>query len=295
MEEQQNEPFPIEGTSAPKPKSKMPLIIGIVAAVAILTVAGCLIIGNMIGSANKSSTTSQKDNKGDKKDDGGDDKRDDKDKDGDADEKIKKDIKPVSLDGGVDDVEIQAIFEAVEEGINEAKIELDELKAYKDYPVPYSYKPGYATALDRSYGVEAIWPQIDESYDNDKRTEDNNKIRAVFDSVMAEAGFAVSDNLKGATSNLGDFHAFLNNEGYFCVYQDGSLYLACGNTAWLSQERKDLATGLIDAIDAVNPRGQTYNSLLVVFAKPSDIEDSVVAPYQTIETYDLLADLWFYR
>ena len=112
---------------------------------------------------------------------------------------------------------------------------------------------------------------------------------------MAEAGFAASDNLKGATSNLGDFHAFLNKEGYFCVYQEGSLYLACGNTAWLSQERKDLATGLIDAIDAVNPRGQTYNSLLVVFAKPSDIENSVVAPYQTIETYDLLADLWFYR
>lgn len=278
-----------------EPKHSSGLLFIIFAVVILLGIVGFVVFKSIEGNSAKeeTSTTAEKEKpKDDSKDD---DKQGDKDKDDGSDEKIKKDIQPVSLDGGVDDAKIQSIFEAVEEGINEAKIELGELKAYKDYPVPYSYKSGYATALDRSYGVEATFPQISDSYDSSKMAEDAKKIRAVFDSVMADAGFAVSDNLKGAVSNLGDFHAFLNNEGYFCVYQESSLYLACGNTAWLSQERKDLVTALTDSFYAVNPRGQTYNSLMVMFAKPSDIEESITEPYQTIETHDLMSDMWFYR
>ena len=253
------------------------------------------IIGKVSSDEVSSRSKDRDSSKTEKEDEPKDDEEEDDDDTGKVD--IKKEIKPVSLDGGVDDDRIQALFKAVEDKINEAKIELGELKVYKDYPVPYSYKSGYATWLDRGYGLQTRFVSIDgDDSVNYGSVEERQKIHeVVFNKVLSEAGFFMSDNLDSVEGLGGDYFAFLDSNGYFCEYQDQEIDLVCGNTSWLSKEKQDLVTELTDAMYVGHEADRAKDGVILIRASKEDIEDSEVKPYQRLHASSLTGGLWYYR
>jgi hypothetical protein len=237
---------------------------------------------------NESSKSEKKEGQKDDSDDG-DDGGDDDDDGGEE----KKEFTPIDLDGGVDDATIQAVFEAVEEGLNEAKIDIEELKAYKDYPLVYSYKEGYATYLERGYVIRAKIPESSYKNPDDKSRE---KIHEVFDAVLTEAGFKKWNNLEKVEAMGGDYVSYKNKDNYYCTYLEQEDELGCGNTSWLSQEQKDFITELTDAYHVANKESfESYGFTMIVTGNKNDIKDSEVKPYQVLEGGTLDAWIWYYR
>ena len=273
-------------------RKKTVLVVCIVSIVVLLGL-GALALVLTQNNSSKTSNTKKDDSSSKTKKKDEPKKNDDDDDTGEVD--IKKDIKPVSLDSGVDDDRIQELFKATESKINELEIELGELKVFKEYPVPYSYKAGYATWLDKGYGLQTRFPSSDGSV-NYGSIDDMRKIHnEAFDEVLLGAGFVMTDNLDNVEELGGEYHAFLDSNGYFCEYQDQEIYLACGNINWLSKEQQDLITGLTDAIYVGHEGERAKDGVLLIIANSEDIEDSDVKPYQRLHAYSLTGGLWFYR
>jgi hypothetical protein len=87
---------------------------------------------------------------------------------------------------------------------------------------------------------------------------------------------------------------YSNDKGYLCGRFDNDLYIRCGHTRWISDERKEFFVGLLDAYKEGALKDDDikdyYNadSNYLLFVLESDIKSSKNKPYQTIVpgTYD---------
>lgn len=157
--------------------------------------------------------------------------------------------------------------------------------AYSDsgYNLGYKISDKYSTNLDWNYGFSigaTNASNLDEWNKFQSKVTANSGFQSDVKAKMKEYGLSettIEDGMMGGDEDI----AYESDDGYFCkVSKSGTLYVGCGHTGWISDEKIALVEKLGDAF--VSENGGTQEKPLYVNASVLDIKTSKSGNYQTL-------------
>lgn len=160
-------------------------------------------------------------------------------------------------------------------------------KTYDTY-VTYEFEDNYATNLEGAYGVS--FNMNDYSYTTKLASS------GVIEKVFTKYGLKKSSFNDPAYIGEGNVY-YESEDGYVCEYSSTSAptIVNCAHNSWLSEEKKTLVKGLIDAYRRDEEYYKDYSGILYIDASVDNVKKATNEKYEYLVASVPDAGALFYR